>query len=315
MRMRTASTIAATLAIVLALGTLAGCTAADESAQQDASRGVSSAEAPIADGSTGELSSQPLPPASPGTDATPAEDRMIIRTQTMRLEVKSTPEAVTSIRGIASEYSAVITDLQVATETDEWLYRYDPSGYATGDGAALRGWVTVRVPADRLQDFVDATMELGTVKFQSEGTEDVTQQHIDLTARLENLRAEEQRLRSFFDAAANVEEMLAVEAELNRVRGEIESFDAQVKYLERQAAMATVTVELTEQRPVVRPEGEDWGFKDAVTDGFRGAARVVAFSVAVLIATAPLWILGLITFFVVRFIVKRRRAARQAEDE
>lgn len=307
--------LAALLTGVLVAGSLAGCSGAEESADQELSRTVGSAEAPMTDGVAEDYAGTPPTPQSQGTDTTATEDRMIIRTQTMRLEVESTPDAVDSIRSMATKYSAVITDLQVATETDDWLYRYDEYGYTVGDGAALRGWVTVRVPADQLQAFVDDAMALGTVKFQSEGSEDVTQQHIDLSARLENLRAEEQRLRSFFDAAKNVEEMLAVEVELNRVRGEIESLDAQVKYLERQAAMATVTIELTEERPVVRPDGEDWGFKDAITNGFRGAANVLTFSIALLIATAPLWLLALVAFFVIRFIVRRRRAGRAPAGE
>lgn len=304
--------VSASLAAALIVATLTGC-GARNAADEQASVGVTSSEAPQRDISEGYSGAEPgvaPAPDSPGTDGAATADRLVIRTQTMRLEVESTPEAVESIRGLASRHSAVITDLQVATETDEWLYRYDEYGYSVGDGAALRGWVTVRVPADELDAFVEGAMALGTVKFQSEGTEDVTQQHVDLSARLENLRAEELRLRTFFDAAKNVQEMLAVEVELNRVRGEIESLDAQVKYLERQAAMATVTIELTEERPVVRPDGDDWGFRDAITDGVRGAASVLTFAIAFIIATAPLWLLGLVVFFVVRLIVRKRRAKR-----
>jgi hypothetical protein len=77
--------------------------------------------------------------------------------------------------------------------------------------------------------------------------------------------------------------------------------------------MATVTIELTEERPVVRPDGEDWGFKDAITDGFRGAANVLTFAIAFIIATAPLWLLGLAVFFIVRLFLKRRRARHANE--
>lgn len=239
-------------------------------------------------------------------------DRLIIRTKTLRLEVESTADAVDEIRALAKDHSAVVTDMQVATDTEEWLYRYDEYGAVVGDGTALRGWITVRVPADTFEAFIDAASDLGTVKYQSEAADDVTQEHVDLTARLENLRAEEARLREFFDAAENVTEMLAIEQELARVRGEIESLDAQVKYLERQAAMATVTIELTEDKPVVRPEGESWGFVEAITDGIRGAAQVLTFALTLIIATAPLWIAGLIIFFVVRAIVRRRKAKRAA---
>lgn len=309
--------LALAVAVLLAIGALAGCVDTTAETPSDEMGRVVGSTAPNV------ASSEPLPaegyaedkvaqtvPASEGTTA--ETDRMVIRTQTLRLEVESTTDAVKELRDLASANSAVITDLQVATDTDEWLYRYDEYGYTVGDGAALRGWMTVRVPAESLDAFMDAALALGTVKFQSEGSEDVTQQHVDLTARLANLQAEEARLRSFFDAAKNVEEMLLVEAELNRVRQEIESLDAQVKYLERQTAMATVTIELTEERPAVRPEGEDWGFKDAITSGFRGAANVLTFAIAFIIATAPLWLVGLVVFFVVRAIVMRRRARRAA---
>lgn len=297
-------TVVVVLVLALLAGMLAGCGAFDGADEESVSRddyGVSTAP------SAPEASEQLTEEAAPGAK-TADGDRMIIRTQTLRLEVESTPDAIESLRTLAEDHSAVITDLQVATETDEWLYRYDDYGYSTGD--ALRGWMTVRVPAESLDAFVDASMKLGDVKYQSEGSQDVTQEHVDLSARLQNLRAEEERLRSFFDAAADVEDMLAIEAELNRIRQEIESLDAQVQYLERQAAMATVTIELTEEEPVVRPEGDSWGFSDAITAGFQGAAAVVKFVIAFLIATAPLWIFGIIAFFVVRAIVKRRRAAR-----
>ncbi|MEO7587721.1 MAG: DUF4349 domain-containing protein, partial [Arachnia sp.] len=95
-------------------------------------------------------------------------------------------------------------------------------------------------------------------------------------------------------------------------RGDIESLDAQVTYLERQAAMATVTVELTEPRAVVRPGGESWGFVDAVTTGIRGAAAMVTGLITFLIATAPLWILGGVAFLVIRAVLLHRRARAEA---
>jgi hypothetical protein len=308
----------ATLVMVLLAGALAGCSAVDN----------------VADGSrnAGGVSGSPtlgLPPDAsvseeydtatqevPASDGTKAEaDRLIIRSKTMRLEVESTPDAVEALRDLAEAHQAVITGLQVATDTEDWLYRYDEYGYTVGDGAALRGWMTVRVPADELDAFVKEAIALGTVKYQAEDTEDVTQEHVDLSARLANLQAEEVRLRSFFDAANNVEEMLLIEAELNRVRQEIESLDAQVKYLERQAAMATVTIELTEERPVVRPEGESWGFREAITSGIRGAANVLTFAISFAIATAPLWIVGAIVFLIVRAILRSRRRRRAAQAQ
>lgn len=315
MRAQTRARTAGLLALTLAMALIAGCGGGMDSSPAEEYRGDVAASAPAPgapDSMEGGYGETPATDSAKGDVANVAEaDRMVIRSKTVRLEVESTNDAVATIRTIARDRDAVITQLQVATDTEGPIYRYDEYGYSVGDGAALRGWVTVRVPAASFDQFIDDVIALGTVRFQSEDTEDVTQQYIDLSARLENLRVEEQRLREFFDAAKNVEEMLAIEAELSRVRGEIESMDAQVKYLERQAAMATVTIELTEPRPVVRPDGESWGFREAVTSGFRGAAEVINFGIALIIATAPLWLLGLAAFFIVRAIVRRRRKTHQ----
>ena len=302
--------VALGVAFVLMAGLMAGCGFGGGTATSDEYRGD--------DGVYGEMPAQAPPEVyaeesydaaagSKGDVANVAEaDRMIVRSKTVRLEVESTEDAVAEIRTIARDSGGIITGLQVATDTESPIYRYDEHGYATGDGAGLRGWVAVRVPADSFEAFVDDIVGLGTVKYQAEDTEDVTQQHVDLSARLANLQAEEARLREFFDSAVKVEEMLAIEAELARVRGEIESLDAQVKYLERQAAMATVTIEITEPKAVVRPEGDSWGFSDAITSGFRGAAEVVKFVIAVGIATAPIWVVGILAFFAIRAVIRAR---------
>lgn len=245
-----------------------------------------------------------------GEDGTDGGARMVIRSKVLRLEVASTPDAITKVRDLTTTHSGTVEAMQVATDSDEWIYRNDENGY--GDGTALRGWITVRVPSASYEKFVTDVSAVGTIKFQSEATEDVTQQHVDLSARLDNLRAQEKRLRDFFDAAKDVKEMLSVEQELGRVRGDIESLDAQVKFLERQAAMATVTIELSEPRPVISSGSQSWGFVQAITDGVRGAASLLTALITVLIATSPLWIAAIVLFFPIRGLIRRRRAAKGA---
>lgn len=237
------------------------------------------------------------------------DDRLIIRSKVLRLEVASTSDAVTRIRELTRTHKGSVSDMQVASDGEDWLYHYDERGNLVGNGTALRGWVTVRVPSDSYEDFIADVAKLGAITYQSEATSDVTQEHVDLSARLENLRAQETRLREFFTAAKDVKEMLAVEQELGRVRGDIESLDAQVTHLERQAAMATVSVELTEPRAVVRPEGSSWGFTEAITAGVRGAASLITWVLSALLATSPLWVAGLIAFFPIRRWLRRRKNA------
>ena len=307
-----------TMILAIALLTLVGCGIGDESATElstveNRDTGGSQEMAPdmtTSDGIAEEKAVSPSAPAGSNDVALDAAERLIIRNKTMRIEVDDVDAAVATLEKLAADHGGVITAMQVATDDETPIYRYDETTYS--DGAALRGYVTIRVPADKYQAFLKGASGIGTVLYQAENANDVTQQHVDMTARLANLRAEEVRLREFFDAAKKVEEMLAIEQELSRVRGEIESLDAQVKYLERQAAMATVTIDLTEPKPLVRPSGDDWGFGQAVTEGFRGAAGVIRVAIALIIATAPLWILALAAFFIIRALL-RRRARKHAE--
>jgi len=243
----------------------------------------------------------------------PEADRLIIRNKTLRIEVAKVADAIDKIQAASKKSGGVITGMQVATDSGSPVYRYEDTG-APSDGTALLGYVVVRVPADKFEAFVTEVSALGTVRYEAETSDDVTQQHVDLKARLENLRAEEKRLREFFAAAKDVKDMLAIEQELARVRGEVESLDAQVKYLERQAAMATVTIDLNEPQPIVRPGGENWGFGDAVTTGFRGAAGAIQLIIVVVITLAPFLLIALLTFYAIRAVVRRRRRNRPSHS-
>jgi hypothetical protein len=309
------------IALLLAVLSSAGCSGVKElsdvlgtatSSGTAASRGVVEQTAPEQApskyaGAAGTAEGAPDQATAGPTLAGP----LIIKNKTMRIEVKAVKAAVDEIRSLASKHGGSITGLNVATDDEPPIYRPEAVDYTTGS-QALRGWVTVRVPVDAYEAFVTDVSAIGTVKSQSESAEDVTQQHVDLKARLDNLRAEEKRLREFFAAAKNVDEMLAVERELSRVRGEIESLDAQVQYLERQAAMATVTIELTEPQPIIRPQGESWGFLDAITTGFRGAAATIKILIVVALTLLPLVVLAAALFYAVRATVRRRRARKAA---
>jgi hypothetical protein len=283
------------------------------------SAGKSSAGAPA----TSDSAVAPLPaPGGSGADASavPAEQRLIIRNKTLRLEVKDVPGAIDRLRALAVSSKADITDMQVATSPDTPIYRAAPIDSNNGVNSAtspeaLSAYLTVRVPATDFQRFVDEASKLGRVLYQAESASDVTQQHIDMAARLTNLRAEEARLRDFLNTAHNVTEMLAVESELNRVRGDIESMSAQLAYLERQAALATVTFELVEPQAIVRPAGTDWGWNQTFTDAIRAFVNMVEGIIVVAGALLPLALLVLAAFFIIRALVRRSRRRRAAKAE
>lgn len=251
-------------------------------------------------------------PGGSGEDAStvPPEDRLVIRTVDMRMRVEDVDESASAVRSAAEKRKGMVVDFQVSTDEGVPVYRPYVEGSALTDGAALSGYITVRVPAEELEAFIDEVTGLGEVLRQAENESDVTQEHIDLAARLKNLEATETRLREFFEKAKNVTEMLSIEQELSRVRGEIESLKAQMAYLERQAAMSTVTVELTGPTPVVRPEGENWGFVDALTQSVRAFVGTINAIIVIAGGLAPIVIIGLVVFLPTRAWFRRRAKAR-----
>lgn len=253
--------------------------------------------------------------ATSPTDPSYEGERLVIRNVSLRIQVDDVQESVDDVRAATEAADGIVSMLNVSTN-DVPVYRED-YGAVYVDGAPLSGYITVRIPADNLDAFSESISELGKVLREDASQDDVTQQYVDLAARLENMQAREARLRELYDEADTVEDTLAVDRELSAVRGDIESMQAQILYLERQAAMATVTIELVEPTPIVSPGGDDWGFVDAVRTSLRAFMGTVNGLIIVFGAMLPVIILGLIVLAIVIVIVrsrKRRRARNEAAD-
>lgn len=233
--------------------------------------------------------------------------RMVIKNGTVEIRVKDIDDALDALKNAVASHGAEIADLSVSGggEVVPLDAGREPQGptYAT---------ITIRVEATRLDALTAAIEKLGTVTSQTESASDVTEQAVDMEARLKNLRAEEDRLRSFLQRADKISDLLAVEAELSRVRGEIESMDAQLTYLKRQVAKATLTVSLSEPGSVVGPESPWFGIREAFSDGIQGALEVIQFLIALVIALLPLALFVGVIVWVIVALVRRRRRKRAA---
>ncbi len=107
---------------------------------------------------------------------------------------------------------------------------------------------TLRLPSDKLDAALNELRKLGRVEQESQSGEEVTQQYVDLVARISNARNTEQRLIQVLrERTGKVADILAVEKEIARVREEIERMEAQRKSLENQVSFATLQVRLTEE--------------------------------------------------------------------
>jgi Domain of unknown function (DUF4349) len=170
---------------------------------------------------------------APGQGGYRAE-RIAIRRAELTLEVEDVAKAAAAAAQVAEARGGFAEN---QTVTDE-----------------RTGWVSLRVPADRLDETLAALAALGHEKSRSVSSEDVTEQYLDLETRLRNARELRDRLRALLAKGATVTDLVAVETELARVQTEIESMDGQLTRLKGQVDLATVTVTL-ERKRILGPLG------------------------------------------------------------
>jgi hypothetical protein len=118
----------------------------------------------------------------------------------------------------------------------------------TAEGSSRNLQSSLRIPDSELASAIAEMRALGRVETETQSGEEVTQQHADLVARLQNSRETEQRLRDLLaQRTGKIDEVLQVEEEIARVRGQIEEMEAQQKVLEHRVDFATIELQLTEQ--------------------------------------------------------------------
>lgn len=157
----------------------------------------------------------------------------------------------------------------LVTGSGGYIDRIDASD---ADGRGLSITATLRIPTDRLSETLIAIKALGRVTSERQEGEDVAQQSADLDARLSNARTSEARLRAILgNRTATVPQVLEVEREITRVRGEIERMEAQRKSLDVRIGYAILSLDLSGER---KP-GVDLGpvplssrVRDAFMDGW-----------------------------------------------
>jgi len=114
--------------------------------------------------------------------------------------------------------------------------------------------LTLRIPARIFKAALSDLESLGTLTYRNIEGVDVTEQYVDLEARLKNKAALRDRLKQLLEKATEVKDILAIETELNRVQADIDSMEGCIKSLKGQVEYATVTLSLN-RKPIPGPLG------------------------------------------------------------
>jgi hypothetical protein len=297
-----------TAVAVALLLVLAGCAGAGGGGLQSKSQATGQQSADTSY-SGGDSAAEGTPGAQEdaGGSAPAVQDRELIRIAELTIEVDSFERARDSLTEYADSTGGYVGD-----STQEVR--------GQGNQTWIVGTITLRIPASNYSEALATVNETGTVVSSSQKTRDVTDQVVDLEARLKNLRAERDRLRELYQQANDTEDVLAVQRELSRVQEQIERTEAQLRQLERKVAFTTITVHVRE-RPPEDPDDPDpaWYETSVVTAFLESIDGVILFlrgSVVLAAYALPyLLVLGLPLVGGVFLFRRYRNSGRGRESE
>jgi hypothetical protein len=222
---------------------------------------------------TDAASGDPLQNVSFGT-AAPA---MVIRTGQAYIEVEKVDPAVLKIRQLAAQYGGYITNSSITGGRDQ----------------IRQATLELKLPGPRYDEAVGSLASIGKVETVTSSAQDVGEEFVDVTARVNNAKRLEDRLITLLaNRTGKLDEVLRVERELARVREEIERYEGRLRYLTSRVAMSTLTITVHEPAPILGNDPGENPIAAALRRAWRNFVGLVAGLIASLGVLIPLALLA-----------------------
>lgn len=288
------------------VGGLSGGTSGDMSAQSSSEYDVAPAEGAarpeIADGGAVSGAGGAVDSA-----AAPADDRDIITTSQVTLRVADVSDAADAIGDLAAEHDGYVeaTDIGTALGASAEISPGEPRHPGSG-------WVSIRVPSAELEDVVSALEEQGEILRSSISRQDVTSETVDLQARVDASRASVERLTELMSKSGSVGDLIAAESALSERQAQLESYEQQLKSLDEQVTMSTVSIDLTEQTNATTADPA--GFGDGLLAGWNGLIASLNAVVVALGFLLPWLVIAGVAALIVWLVRRRRRPGTRGES-
>jgi len=237
-----------------------------------------------------------------------AVDRKIIRDANLTIEVASTTEAQQRVTSIAETLGGFVVTSEARQRQDS-----EPAK------RTLDIKLVIRVPSGQFNAALEQIEKLATNLPERNVTgQDVTEEFIDLDARLKTQKALELQFLDIMKQARKVDDALEVQSQIADVRTEIEKLEGRRRFLESKSSLSTITVNIHTPTPiVVTASGFTYTIREALSDSIDVATGIVLFFIRFAIVMTPIFVLlilpaGLIALYF-RRRVRRIRLARALE--
>ena len=241
-------------------------------------------------------------------EAVQTSERKLIKTVDLYTETEQYDELLTNLE-------AQITALGGYVE-----YRYQYNGNPSDSYSMSRrsSSLTVRIPVDRLDEFISRVGEVSNIVNKEERVEDVTLQYVDLESHRNALRTEQERLLELMEQAETVEDLIAIESRLSQVRYELESMESQLRTLMNQVSYSTVNLSVQEvQRLTPTEEVSIWGrIRRGLADSFYNLGNGLQNGFVAFVISLPyivVWLIVIVILILVCRLLLRFYKKRYAE--
>jgi hypothetical protein len=221
------------------------------------------------------------------------DERMIVRSGDMSVVVEDVTQAMQAIQQLAAGHNGYVVSSSVS-----------------GEEEGMRGWISIRVPDESFETALAEIRDLAVrVEEESTNSQDVTEEYIDLEARLANAEATEQQYLALLDKAEDVEDILRIYDYLSQIRREIEQIKGRMQYLERTSSMSLISVYLRPEFSSQATVPSGWNALEI----FKSAARGLVITGQVL-GTIAIWLLIFIPIWgtILGIVLWRRHKRRMS---
>jgi len=263
--------------------------------------------APIAPGEQAAGSSSSSEAAAGDAAARATATRDIVATGSSTVEVDDIAAGIDAIGAAATAAGGYVESSQLGGAIGAVPYE----GSATGPGASS-GWITVRVPAAALTSTMDGLRQAGVITATTVNRSDVTEQTVDLRARVAAGEASVARLTELMAKAGSVSDLITAESALAERQAQLDSDRQVLQSVESQVAMSSLSVQLVERSPAVAADPA--GFGDGLGAGWNGLIATlngIVIGLGFLLPWVAVAAVILAGVWLVRRVLRRRREARE----
>ncbi|HEX2911211.1 MAG TPA: DUF4349 domain-containing protein [Chloroflexia bacterium] len=254
------------LLLLLTPLTLAACGSATATPAPAATTAAATTAAATTAAASNAFSGNGKLPANSGTPSPEQSqesiDRKIIRNATISIVIDNIEDSLAQLRNLAVSQGGYV--LQENTNQPQ--------------GNRPVGMIVLQVPSQNYENAITKIRQLAKeVTRQESSAQDVTEEYVDLRSQIVNLQRTEQGLQKLMDKAQNLSDIMSLQKELTAVRGEIEQRQGRLNYLDKKAAMSTITVNLSlpsVEVPAVKP-AEESAWHPAETTGEAWSASLL----------------------------------------